>query len=105
MPKLEQTPLDKAVALWTTSEEAFRLNDIRIIWPELADALDGLVTMRSRVVTEPGSVRVPPMAPPSPVAGREPASAPRSGVRRPDAPRTDRDGRTWTTPSIFEEEK
>jgi len=105
MPKLEQTPLDKVVGLWTTSEEAFKLADVRLIWPELADGLDALVTMKSRVVTEPSSVRVPPMAPPSPVAGREPPSAARSAVRRPDAPRTDRGGHTWTTPSIFEEDK
>jgi hypothetical protein len=102
MPKLERTPLDKVVGLWTTSDEAFKLSDVRIIWPELADALDALVTMKSRVITEPSAVRVPPIAPTSPGAAPRTASAPRTGPDTPDVPRTDRDGHTWTTPSIFE---
>lgn len=105
MQNLERTPLQEVVALWNKPRSVFTNNDVRLIHPELGEALDKLVEWASRVITDPASVHVPPTSPPRPVAGPRPPSGGQSGYRGADTSRTDSRGVTWTTPSIFEDEK
>lgn len=55
--------------------------EIREMWPDLAQMLDGLVQMNSRVITGESPPMVPPITPARPGSGPRSGSATRSGHR------------------------
>jgi hypothetical protein len=70
-------PIEHVASIW--KDGGPDVADIRKFWPELADALDGLVNMQDRMVTEPGAVTVPPLAPPGAIRAPRSRSVGRGG--------------------------
>ena len=71
MPQF-QTPAEHVVSIWRHGTPT-EVGDIKRFWPEMALALDRLGEQQDHMITEPGSVHVPPLAAP------RPARVPRGG--------------------------
>lgn len=78
MPRREIHPIEKVAKEWLTADDTFR-EHVRSIWPDLASALESLARAQGHIITDPASVRVPPMAPPSPAGGSSRRSPGRGG--------------------------
>lgn len=72
-----QSPADHVVSIWRETDQ-FARDHIKHIWPDLAIALDRLGDRQDAMITEPGSVHVPPLANPRPARGSRSRSAGRS---------------------------
>lgn len=87
-----QSPADHVVSIWRETDQ-FARDHIKHIWPDLAIALDRLGDRQDAMITEPGSVHVPPLAAPRPARVPRGGSLPRSAslgtepTSNPDAPR------------------
>jgi hypothetical protein len=101
MPRSEN-PLQRVARLWTDPDSQFMNSDVRLLNPDLGEALDALVAMAGHLMTDPASVSVPPLARIAPGSGSRTVSAARMDLGAPTLHRAEKTGLEWQDVSLLE---